>query len=321
MPEGTRSIRIEAELAGLDERAVLPIRVGGSIGPGRLEIPSEMDFFSLDDERVIAWSWRSVAEGRRTVVHPKPGAPLWRFLHLRSASDEAIAEFARDWGPLELCEAHGFPAMHICSEYGESYHELDEQLEALSPEFSQRDRIPCRPRTRDGWHLEPISQWRRWAGQLTNVLKLACVLAGERDRRPDLWRIAAPNGMAGFTSVEIAQSPWDHQRALFSSVMTTHLEMGRGLTGLAWDHRARQYRVFIECGGLFAAIVGQMLAVVVSEVGLAMCSRCGLPYLRESMRRPRSDKGSYCLECRPIVEREWKKESARKRRARTNEGE
>jgi hypothetical protein len=307
-------LRRRVELAGLDDQAVLPVRIGGTVGPGRIERPFDIDIREVNGKRFIAWRWMNSLDNRPPIVPLEKTPLLWPFLRLRAAADDEIAQFANKWGPLELCAGHVFPAMHQCSERAETYRELDEARLYYPNERQDRQREPCRPRSTNGVYFEAIEDWRRWAAHLTGVLNLAAALAiGEP--RLDLWESVAPLGLAGLTPQETAERPLDQQRALFSSVMTTNLEFGRGLPGLAWDKEAQQYRVYIECAGLFGIIVAQMYAVIVSEVGPANCSRCGEPYQPETLRRPRTDKRRYCPECRPIVEREWKKESARRWRA------
>ncbi len=111
--------------------ALLPTAIGSRTGPNRVEIPLDIRLEDHEGDRFITWTWNKNPEGPRIAIsdvlpfpevrfHPRL---FWQFSRLADASDETIFEYARIWGPLELCADHLYPAAHELSEIGSTYRE------------------------------------------------------------------------------------------------------------------------------------------------------------------------------------------------------
>lgn len=108
---------------------------------------------------------------------------LPRFIKLAEASDDAITAFAKEWGPLGICE-HGMPGMHWgCSPLSleERYWENEtQQYEWFDPYEAEIEEKPYR-------YWEPIEPWRYHARRLRAFVVLAADLHQERPTRDEDW--------------------------------------------------------------------------------------------------------------------------------------
>jgi hypothetical protein len=135
---------------------------------------------------VLSWPERS----RLIKRHDDPSGDYWvRFLELAElegpALERAVGSFARRWGPLYLCEAHGLPTTH-------PWHVTPgARASASSP-------MACRVRFASGRKEEPVERWRELARQAAAVLMARADL---RDGEPvpserfDAMMGALPLGM------------------------------------------------------------------------------------------------------------------------------
>jgi hypothetical protein len=201
---------------------------------------------------------------------------LDEFLRLCHAGDEAILEYARTWGVLELCR-HNLPS---CHEYSLSEH-LRLPAPLLAKQQSGRTGPADDPRQCPPLGREPLATWRFFSGQAKALLTIAADLhrigLGEREDWAKLLR-------DGVTPVQTPGA----QRLCLGDVIEDWLKMGRikpaidDLTGgLSWTS-----------ADLFGELAVQVALAAKSRDGQAFCIVCGKAY--EPKRRVIRRGFNYC---------------------------
>ena len=254
----------------------------------RWGVPARVD---LDGQGGLLWSDTPGQEVSRV-------ANLWEeFLALDVSNAERVQVFARRWGVLELCEAHGFPRNHLPVQ-------PQPRSETLS-EFGFR----CPPTRGEGdtW-IEPLDGWKRWFTRATALLRVAAPLGGGKSAPGADWREACewPELAGGRPPWRPPQSATDH-RAQLARTLTNWLRLGQIRASVEW--RGKEPELFLGGGGLFGAIALQLALAVTRQRGFAICSECGKVYFVE--RRPKTALDRYCLDHKKVANRE----AQRRRRA------
>ncbi len=108
--------------------------------------------------------------------------------------------------------------------------------------------------------------------------------------------------------------PVSIQRAVLALGVTKLAHLARTAPGADWDEAAERFQYYVQCEGLFGIFAALLMAVVVNQPSLTICNRCGHAY--PSDRSPRYDRAHYCDRCAPEMQRQWKRESARRARER-----
>lgn len=106
---------------------------------------------------------------------------LDEFLRLRDASDQAILDYARTWGVLELC-AHNLPARHEFA-----IHRALRLPSPLAARSSPHVPNPANLRACLPMRREPLSTWRSFSAQCKALLSIAGDLQRSRAGREVDW--------------------------------------------------------------------------------------------------------------------------------------
>jgi hypothetical protein len=187
---------------------------------------------------------------------------------VRIKTDDDILHFARRHGPLGLCK-HGLPPMHRGSWYRDVIKdgELVEVIrtDEWEPRGGGRDRGWCPPQS-----PELVRTWLAYSHLALFYLNSAAALKNDRGAyfrgiRQLLLRDGV-NEWLGDAGVRLELN-WDRQEPTLT------------LTG----------------GGVFGALGIQLLTAVTSYTR-AVCSGCGIPYLRQG-RNPKRGQRNFCDTC------------------------
>lgn len=251
------------------------------IQPSLIRVP---DFVELDGDRLI-YSWWG---DRETVEHgweqPRRGI-LEDFIRLADGPDARILAFAREWGPIHMCEAHELPLSH-------SVRTTDPLC--LSPKVEDRP----------GWEWEPLSAWRRYAGAALGCLHVAARLRDGRPGDVDDWRrieaLFEPTKQQDDHPGE-APAGWDPvqwQRTYLPHMAQYWLtELAHVNLLFRWDYElgAPGLKLVGERSDLFGALGLQLVFAMSGTGGFVTCSGCGEPYTPK--RQPIAGRRHYCRDC------------------------
>ncbi len=253
-------------------------------------------------------------------AHPAPNQVarpesrlLTEFVNLVEARDLVILEFARRWGPLQLCK-HGLPW----------------QVHSLHRHCGVEE-VPGRP----GWGRELLDYWCMHATGAMATLRVARKLQAGQLGEADDWRRIPGQGTRRYGAVTPRRDgPWledadgslerdprerarrarlDDGRRQRSSwgetLQDQHRSLRNAMDGwvvragvrpfFEWDDlEAERSRPSIRLGGwgLLGAVAVQLLFAVSQTRGLVICAGCARAYV-PAERRPRADQRNYCPEC------------------------
>lgn len=253
--------------------------------------------FPLTEPRVF---WRPPRLGTdETFGQGRVGADmLGRFCRLVDSPDEAIVDFAKAFGTLQLCDAHRsrhVPASHDprsrCAPRREREPSLDEPMI---------------------WS-EPIEGWREWSGRARALLNIVAShhqgkLGSIEDARAlegygkieQMERV--PGGEPGEHRFEMVDRfvPWRDDPGGLDPMMRERDEVAQIVEGWLRMGGARlgfhcapdgSYRGSTTAAGLFGALGLQLLLVLTRADGFALCRGCSLPFA------PSFDHRAYCESC------------------------
>jgi hypothetical protein len=265
----------------------------------------------------LVWS----AEG--TVRKIEVGDMLERFLALETPErgNQDVFNFARDFGPLWLCQDHGFVA----------FHQPIETIDcALMPETSNAPSrsafrpLPgvapmCLPRlaqkspdlyseSQSQWSRaavlfsEPVSQWRKRAANANRLLDAAATLQRGNKVDAETWRqidgLAPDHPIAKHLSDPRARLAENLNRWLAIADVRFHVGIeGRNIRPQLGANR--------YTGSVLALIALELVAATVRAAALARCSSCSrLFFMSASQPTPGKRIGHatarriYCSTCR-----------------------
>jgi len=265
-------------------------------------------------ESHLLWTWGPVPGSVEVTQDPDRGDALWEFIRLVTLDDEAVLSFARRWGVLELCEAHGLPFAHDPKAQGFDYA----LLPILGGEGGPPRELPdfCRPAAFEtGWYAEPTDLWRTWARHWRSALRLLAELARGQVGSAENWGLVLGRNPNPASIQLLAEQSIDRQCENLAALAEHWLNQARTVPTVWWDG---QFRRGLAAGaGLFGVLATQYVAIMTSDLGRpSTCSRCGEPYAAE--RKPRADTRNYCPPCRPEAAKQNKRLSARRRRGRVD---
>ncbi len=251
------------------------------------QLPTEVKLEETLDGWVLAWR----RGGRRKQVGASNEQLLAEFMSLQDSEPDQIAEFASEWGALQLCK-HGKPQSHLPWRL---WTELDE-LEAAPCDVNRA--YP------GGWRREPISRWNHYSSQAGAIRRLGRNLSSGNsisivDLEPmeDLFPPYFLDRTIPGISEPISEPPeftrQDHERVLATAL---HSWLGMGDVGFHVNWREGKSSVQFGGTGLFGALALQLTLVCTGAGALFLCSECRLPYIPE--QQPRSGERNYCLDCR-----------------------
>lgn len=257
--------------------------------------------------------WRDVTSGKGL---------LDDFLRLSKGSDDGIARFAEEWGPLYVCDGHMLPAHH------------------RRPSRRVSGRGECGGVQVDGDSATPLATWRYWSRQALAVLQLGAALRANDegaeedweaigDEQLDLWkqemREVRPYGpprrdeegrlwvttpsygisllgtrAAWRKEMRAAASANSHRslgidvgRADLVNAIRAWLQLGDVVPVFVWPRKGPD--VLMGGAGVFAAVGVQIMLAVSTSDGLATCTACGRVYVPR--RRLRANQRHYCEDC------------------------
>lgn len=198
---------------------------------------------------------------------------LTSFVQLAEAGREdragRIRGFARTFGVLGLCEAHGNPPA-TCGGCPTSPAWLE-----LAPSQGR----------------ERLRHWLRWAQRARALLRTSAALHRSEEPNPEDWsKLLAMHDAAGWL---VDQSAGE-LRDVVGGIVDDWLRRARLSVRFRWDKE--QPDIELASADAFGA-VGRQLAFALARVdGFATCAGCGTPFVPD--RRPRQGERSWCAECK-----------------------
>jgi len=272
----------------------------------KLDRPVSADQWHLPEVLEVrrgALLWRY---GRRGQVTPTRSV-FQDFLRLAEADDEEICAFAKCWGVLYLCAAHGLPSSHaaLAEENGRQerapveiapsvYADADVTALFASGWFAR-----CPLVVTDGdAYLERTEDWRRFAREASTTFHLALQVHRENLGEPEAWgKLFGPQILLDENGRVIdrpgAWHPSNLSEARFrlASVVNRWLQAAQLQPILWWGDRAT---VTLGNRTLFGYLAVQLLLSVSKRRGLAVCS-CGDIFGMERQVGP--GRNAYCPKC------------------------
>lgn len=228
-----------------------------------------------------------------------PKGALDSFIRITDA--EGVLRFALRFGVLGLCK-HELPASH------------NPPPPILS---SDSTRSGCQAMAK-----EPIAAWLLYVGQARALMNIAARLQDEgKPGNESEWRAVYARVLSHEDAV-IADLSNLQVKALTDDVFLSRVFLGHvidewlGLANvrpqLRWD--GTEPRFVFSGYNTFGALALQLILATTRSHGLAICSGCGEPYLRE--RKPQVGRRNYCPRCKAtgVHDRERKRSWRRKER-------
>jgi hypothetical protein len=249
---------------------------GGLMGRSPIPpyVPTHPEEFWIADGRLY---WRG---GPVFEAVPTEGL-LDAFVRIDSEPD--VLRFAIQFGPLGLCR-HGFPSGHCLDGH---------QFLFDSP--SRRQCFPSRPAPAS----EPVAGWFVYARAARAMLNLAAALHNGTLGRPEDWAdafesVPRDQDVIPPDPTDIAKTPLTliGLRHLLADLINEWLLLGDVRPRLLWEEGAG----ITFDAGTFGAMAVQLMQAVSRTNGLAICSSCGLPYMRTGRKAPQGRR-NYCPDC------------------------
>jgi hypothetical protein len=281
--------------------------VGGPSITGEWKIPEGL---GLDGDDLV---WRVTLQGGPAPIPDR--VLLEEFVELDGAQPECVLAFARRWGVLHICAAHGLPASHNPMPRGAALGE---------PDY-------CEPVVREhaGYRIgrEPLRSWFDLAGTFNSVLAIAAALlgrqAGSMDAWERLWR-PQPEGVGvGDTSWRmlgdrLGTDP-GRDRVQLGEAVRRLLDWANLQASFTWSPVAERPTFEVVPGSLFTALAIELCSALAGTEALAQCSSCGRFF--SPARRPRPRRRRYCRRCRAArrPQRDAERDYARRKGTTTTE--
>ena len=240
-----------------------------------------MDFW-LDGAR-LWWGY----EGPLPYREVEPGEGLLSdFAGLADATPATIAAFARRWGALQFCE-HDRPASHNPFRPGTTGGGFVDWCTPLG----WFDRTSPSPAGALAYDL--LATWHEWATDVAALLRIAARTRDNLPGRGEDWALV-------FRRTRVA--PWWHSdagddRPRLAQVVGELAERVGVRPLLRYRPGGTELR--LGGGGLFGAVVIQLMTIVTSSNGPYTCAGCGTFFeIAVQARKPQRGRGSYCSACR-----------------------
>jgi hypothetical protein len=252
---------IEAQFAGMaDEQSGL---LGRNLWPvERVTVPA---YLALEGDRLY-WEWWTPDHRGHTRERDATGA-LDAFLRIQNGRD--VLRFAQRYGHLMLCR-DGVPASHHRPPLGEP------------PGW-------CPPLgAEEGRNWEPVDRWLYYVRRANALVRVAAALHGGELGQESDWRILSEHAALPRESLHT-------RRSHLAAAIWGWLDLARVQPGLTWDTHPPELRLW-SGAGTFGVLGVQLLIAVSQSHGLAVCTSCSRPYLREQ-RAVQAGRGNYCPAC------------------------
>jgi len=241
------------------------------------------------------------------------------FVRLKDdAEGKGILSFAKRWGALRLCrhqlpERHGLlqPTAWILQALGD--REWMDTPRASADPAAEQKRV-CEPLVRDGWSLERLSSWRRFATVISLIARIAQEERSARAPSLELWNEILPGEdvadlasypryfqmgrrLGGGRARPITFDPVKDRRSAVqlrvALLVDDLLRLGDVRVGFEWSGPAPETSFHV--GGLLGALAVHLASAVAGTSGLAICSACGNSHVPK--RRPARGRRTYCEVC------------------------
>jgi hypothetical protein len=232
---------------------------------------------------------------------------LDRFVALadQESTDHDVLDFAKQYGPLYLCEHHGLSSFH---------KPLLVNFSALGPAplfgidepFKYTWCGPKVERKNPETLSEPVGRWRELATRAKALLLVANAIRLEGQAPPEFWEKA--DGFTGDFGKrfgpkwEYLDEPWHRLAAnldywIAAADVCLRVSVGQG--SLVAILGSNQFTI-----SSFSLVAIQLLLAITRSEGLASCAGCGAPFI--SSRQPLAGKQvgrwiarrNYCQDCR-----------------------
>lgn len=253
---------------GNEERRFLPLDL--VTVPTGVALSNETMLEVADEEEY----WHGLGKPRHVTART-----LSEFVKLSEQPVVRIAQFARQWGLLGLCE-HEKPATHRLEDRN------GEERSVLFPYEG------CTPSP-----AESVTVWRRYSDRFRKFIEVAQRLhRGEAVADDAIWATLG-HPLRGYFVDGSRTSPIYQKRRLARAVNLQLAASGIQPT-LRWDGNAPTigFGVFGAIRtSLFSALTMQ-LALVVSDCKIAICTSCHQTY--QPTRRTHPGQSNYCIACR-----------------------
>lgn len=230
--------------------------------------------------------WHPPATGLSGLVEP---GMHYQFAALHDAEVGGIAEYARRWGPLYICE-HGFPSLH-----------RQQQPSAGTGMWAGCDLLVASDDPPQLVFREPVEAWRRYARAAAAILNIGNALLTDEVARVEDWTVVETDWIVAHGGTPSRQGPsWyidrpvDEQRMYVSGFVNEWMVLGGVVPKFVWTQQNPS--VGLETRTMFGT-VGVMLAQTLmgSHVS-AQCGSCHRFYAPK--RRPKTGQRNYCGTCR-----------------------
>jgi hypothetical protein len=182
-----------------------------------------------------------------------------QFLSLERAEPEAILEYARHYGPLQLCKRHNLPV----------YHSLH------THRFAESFQQTCRIRRNNGdEYAEPLSAWRKLARTASTTLRIITRLRDDQLGSQTDWNIISSGPVKPVFVIPGGRTV-GVQRLILSWTLRAWLDAG---VRVSFRWRGESSVPYLT-GGLLGFIALELVAVYANQRhGINVCSICFRPY-------------------------------------------
>ncbi|MDQ3165031.1 MAG: hypothetical protein M3Q17_02540 [Actinomycetota bacterium] len=244
---------------------------------------------------------------------------LNNFLMLGRRDDQAIADYAGEYGVLGLCQ-HG--VVHTACTHA------DDDVAWLNA-GDDADAVPDeRPMADNPTDHEPLDGWRFYIELANATLAAAQRLHGGKSPSPiedgDRLAILVDYGTRGLEKARDEPNTVERGRSVVANVCTRWLVDGQAQLVMSWDTGASVPQLTIGAvtadAGMFAGLGLQVVLACARSDGVAICSGCG--GLHAPTRQPRPGQRTYCADCRQagVPQRHADRDRRDKRRAAAGPG-
>jgi hypothetical protein len=255
--------------------------------------------YIVADIRFIVWSSRLVSprpayrqdsdatttapSGRSSsVIQPRRNM-LTKFLELASPTDDQlqrIVRFARRWGPLGLCRAHGEPYTHASNRvcYPDFIGRRSKRRHGINAVLGDTPKV----------FREPLSKWVQFAAQARATLNVcAQVSNGREPRQEDLATLG----------LDALHGPSRRYGAVGAELLNRWLDRCRVQPLCSFAPKINQFSLELTAWPALFGSLGVQMVFAASRIDcFAVCTACGCPYIPR--RRPNPNRFNYCEGCR-----------------------
>lgn len=237
--------------------------------PGSWRVPDEIGF----DGVTLTWD--------QTMLHShmleRPAGLVDALLDLAEAAGPEIAQFARTYGVVVLCDQHQLPIEHWRPTSGLP--------------------TPCTPLGGSTPYL-PVEWYPRFSRQVGALLRLAAAVHLDTPGQDEDWLMVLPDMAGDRTTItktwkerRVSETERvDEDREVLGEILDAYLRVADAHLTFEWTNEFPTYE--LRTPTIFSAVVVAVVYAISRTDGVAVCSACGRPYVPK--RRPAPGRRSYC---------------------------